>query len=106
MLGQMSNLILKFTSESDSKTQLSELELLSRFSKSSRSEVITFDEHPTHYILATHCSDKSKDEEGGYMIMCYPKSRYSAAEARVMISAVLSEQGLPVMAKIFPGDFS
>jgi hypothetical protein len=83
----------------DAKVLLVELGIFEKFSKrgdlaESWAQILTYSDHPTHWIIATWFTGSDDPVEDGFDIACYPKSLYSESMMDVVL-AKFSKQIFP-----------
>jgi hypothetical protein len=97
--------LFQFTNNARVKVLLFELGLIDKFSKvvpgvPAPTEAVT-GECSTHYILAILFSGRTKPDDNGYVVYCFPKSQCSAEKASQVVRDILKAQGQLHLAKPF-----
>ena len=86
---------LVITDEGEAETLLFDLGLTDRFMKAGIGahvlQAVSFDEHPTHHILAMYTAGHSSRGDNGYLIYCLPKSKLSDAGFSTIVETFLGD---------------
>ena len=79
---QNPNQYFEISDDNDALFLLIELGLSAQFEqgvKESRTQLVIYDEHTTHWIAAVHLTGKTPPSENGYIVTCIPKSKCDRA---------------------------
>jgi hypothetical protein len=77
------------------KTFLGELGVLECLARSNEPNlsVLTFPNHPTHWIVGLRWSGYPKPEQNGYRIFCLPKQQATEADAKKFVQYIMDTYG-------------
>jgi hypothetical protein len=101
-----------FDNDEECKMLLLELGLSNRLSQNpvgfgnSPAQTVTHLNHPTHWIHAMLFLGKTRPEDNGYMIVCFPKSEMTMLQFGSAIDGIMKGQGQIGTANFIPGDSS
>ena len=86
--------IFEIDDDDDARRFLLEVGLLGRFthdnSPSSGRELVTYDEHPTHFVVVLYFTGQAVRSDNGYLIYCLPKNRLTPELANAFIENIAS----------------
>ena len=75
---QNPNKLFQISDDDEAKMCLLEFGLMGKFSAmtASRTQMITYGDHPTHFVVAMYFTGKTKNSDNGYLIYLLPKNTY------------------------------
>lgn len=89
-LSQEPNELFRINNDEDAKMFLLEMGLMGKFSNTatSRTQILTYGEHPTHWIVAMFFTGKTVPTDNGHLIYCLPKRDYSTSQFQIFVSSI------------------
>ena len=103
----------QFDDEFETKSILLELGIAGRFSRNppnvpseeQSQQLVSYGEHPTHFIHVILYLGNPDPEENGYVVLCYPRSKFSYAEFMEVAKRILNPTDDRILgAKFFGGN--
>jgi len=87
----------------EAKSLLLELGLLETFSDkmaanngAGTTQIVTYGEHPTHFIIALLFLGMTLATDNGYYVVCMPKNQFSEQQATELFYQIALRQGFPL----------
>lgn len=105
----------QFDDEFEAKSILLELGIAGRFSANppnvptgqQSQQAVLYCEHPTHYILVILYLGNSDQKENGYLVLCFPRSKFSYEYFNEIAKKILNPTDDRIQgAKLFWGNSS
>jgi hypothetical protein len=83
--------LFEIDNDDDARCFLLEVGLLGRFvydNSPSRTRLVTYDEHQTHFVVVLYFTGMASKSDNGYLIYCLPKSRLTPELANAFIENI------------------